>query len=76
MYLIGYLQIDIAEVRSGEGTLYLLVAIDRTRKCAFRQMVETATRVTASELMPSLTSSLSNLSQLARLVCSMALICS
>src|SRR3954451_14280085 len=34
-YPIGYFHIDIAEVRTEEGRLYLLVAIDRTSKFAF-----------------------------------------
>src|SRR5260370_2618833 len=33
-YPIGYFHIDIAEVRSAEGRLYLFVAIDRTSKFA------------------------------------------
>src|SRR3974377_1258091 len=33
-YPIGYFHIDIAEVRTAEGKLYLLVAIDRTSKFA------------------------------------------
>ncbi|ACA16019.1 integrase catalytic region [Methylobacterium sp. 4-46] len=32
---IGYFHIDIAEVRTEEGKLYLVVAIDRTSKLAF-----------------------------------------
>jgi hypothetical protein len=34
-YPIGYFHIDIAEVRTEEGKLYLFVAIDRTSKYAF-----------------------------------------
>src|SRR5262245_25574629 len=34
-YPLGYFHIDIAEVRTEEGRLYLLVAIDRTTKFAF-----------------------------------------
>ena len=34
-YPIGYYHIDIAEVRTAEGKLYLYVAIDRTSKFAF-----------------------------------------
>jgi len=34
-YPIGYFHIDIAEVRAGEGKLYLFVAIDRTSKLAY-----------------------------------------
>lgn len=34
-YPIGYFHIDIAEVRTAEGKLYMFVAIDRTSKFAF-----------------------------------------
>ena len=34
-YPIGYFHIDIAEVRTAQGKLYLFVAIDRTSKFAF-----------------------------------------
>src|SRR5947209_3445202 len=34
-YPIGFFHIDIAEVRTAEGKLYMLVAIDRTSKFAF-----------------------------------------
>ncbi len=37
-YPIGYFHIDIAEVRTAEGKLYLLVAIDRTSKFAFVEL--------------------------------------
>ena len=40
-YPIGYFHIDIAEVQTAEGKLYLFVAIDRTTKFAF---VATASR--------------------------------
>lgn len=46
-YPIGFFHIDIAEVQTGEGKLYLFVAIDRTSKFAFAQLVEKANRVTA-----------------------------
>ena len=36
-YPIGYFHIDIAEVQTAEGKLYLYVAIDRTSKFAFEQ---------------------------------------
>ena len=32
--MIGYFHLDIAEVRTAQGKLYLLVAIDRTSKFA------------------------------------------
>ncbi len=41
-YPIGYFHIDIAEVRTAEGKLYLFIAIDRTSKFAFVQLVERA----------------------------------
>jgi RNA-directed DNA polymerase len=42
-YPIGYFHIDIAEVQTAEGRLYLLVAIDRTSKFAFVELHEKAT---------------------------------
>jgi hypothetical protein len=42
-YPIGYFHIDIAEVRTEQGRLYLFVAIDRTSKFAFVQLHERAT---------------------------------
>ena len=50
-YPIGYFHIDIAEVRTGEGKLYLFVAIDRTSKFAVAQLVEKANRKTAWEFL-------------------------
>ena len=41
-YPIGYFHIDIAEVRTAKGKLYLYVAIDRTSKFAFVQLVTSA----------------------------------
>jgi len=41
-YPIGYFHIDIAEVRTEEGKLYLFVAIDRTSKFAFAQLHKAA----------------------------------
>ena len=38
-YPIGYFHIDIAEAQTAEGKLYLYVAIDRTSKFAFVQIV-------------------------------------
>jgi hypothetical protein len=38
-YPIGYFQIDIAEVRTAEGKLYLYVAIDRTSKFTFQDII-------------------------------------
>ena len=53
-YPIGYFHIDIAEVRSAEGKLYLFVAIDRTSKFAFVRLEESATVEAASAFMQSL----------------------
>ena len=39
-YPIGYFHVDIAEVRTAQGKLYLIVAIDRTSKFAFVEMHE------------------------------------
>lgn len=53
-YPIGYFHIDIAEVQTAQGKLYLFVAIDRTSKFAFVQLVEKANRVTASAFLTAL----------------------
>ena len=53
-YPIGFFHIDIAEVQTAEGKLHLFVAIDRTSKFAFVQLVEKATRVTASAFLTAL----------------------
>ena len=53
-YPIGYFHIDIAEVRTEEGKLFLFVAIDRTSKFAFAQLADEANRVTASAFLAAL----------------------
>lgn len=53
-YPIGFFHIDIAEVQTAEGKLYLFVGIDRTSKFAFAQLVEKANRVTASAFLVAL----------------------
>ena len=53
-YPIGYFHIDITGVRTAEGKLYLYVAIDRTSKFAFVQLVEKANRKTASAFLTAL----------------------
>lgn len=53
-YPIGYFHIDIAEVQTAEGKLYLYVAIDRTSKFTFVQLVKKANRVTASAFLVAL----------------------
>jgi transposase InsO family protein len=47
-YPIGYFHIDIAEVRTAQGKLYLFVAIDRTSKFVFVALHEKADRPTAA----------------------------
>ena len=56
-YPIGYFHIDIAEVRTTEGKLYLYVAIDRTSKFVFVQLVRHANRGTASAFLVALIAS-------------------
>ena len=50
-YPIGFFHIDIAEVQTAEGKLYLFVGIDRTAKFAVAQLVATADRKTAWEFL-------------------------
>jgi hypothetical protein len=58
-YPIGYFHIDIAEVRTAQGKLYLLVAIDRTSKFAFVEMHEKVARRTAGDFLRRLTAAVS-----------------
>jgi transposase InsO family protein len=53
-YPIGFFHMDIAEVRTGEGKLYLFVAIDRTSKFAVARLYEEATRPTACQFLEEL----------------------
>jgi len=46
--------IDIAEVRTEEGKLYLFVAIDRTSKIAFAKLEHEANRLTATAFLEAL----------------------
>jgi hypothetical protein len=50
-YPIGYFHIDIAELQTAEGKLYLYVAIDRTSKFAFVQLVRKTGRTSASAFL-------------------------
>jgi len=50
-YPIGYFHIDIAELRTNEGKLYLFVAIDRTSKFAVARLADKANRKTAWEFL-------------------------
>jgi hypothetical protein len=51
VYPIGYFHIDIAEVQTAEGKLYLSVAIDRTRKFAFTELHTKATTRIAADFL-------------------------
>jgi len=53
-YPIGYFHIDIAEVQTAEGKLYLFVAIDRTSKFAFTELHAKATTRTAADFLRAL----------------------
>lgn len=53
-YPIGYFHIDLAEVRTAEGKLYLFVAIDRTSKFAFVELVERADMRAAAAFLEAL----------------------
>jgi transposase InsO family protein len=50
-YPIGYFHIDIAEVQTAEGKLYLFVAIDRTSKFAFARLEEKAGKMAAAQFL-------------------------
>ncbi len=50
-YPIGYFHIDIAEVRTEEGKLYLFVAIDRTSKFAYAELLERAGKLEAAQFL-------------------------
>ena len=50
-YPIGSFHIDIAEVRTEEGKLYLFVAIDRTSKFAYVELHERQTKMIAAEFL-------------------------
>jgi len=53
-YPIGYFHVDLAEVRTAEGKLYLFVAIDRTSKFAFVELVERADMQAAARFLQAL----------------------
>lgn len=54
VYPIGFFHIDIAEVQTAEGRLYLFVAIDRTSKFAFVELHSKATRRVAADFLRNL----------------------
>ena len=53
-YPIGYFHIDIAQVSTAEGKLYLFVAIDRTSKFDFVQLHQKANRRIAADFLHAL----------------------
>jgi hypothetical protein len=53
-YPIGFFHIDLAEVRTAEGKLYLFMAIDRTSKFAFVELVERADMQAAARFLQAL----------------------
>ena len=53
-YPIGYFHIDLTEVHTAEGKLYLFVAIDRTSKFAFVRLTPKATRREAGQFLQEL----------------------
>lgn len=50
-YPLGYIHIDLAEVWTEEGKLYLFVAIDRVSKFAFAELHERATNRIAADFL-------------------------
>jgi transposase-like protein len=50
-YPIGYFHIDIAELRTNDGKIYLCVAINRTSNFAVAKLVDKANRKTAWEFL-------------------------
>jgi transposase-like protein len=53
-YPIGYFHIDIAEVQTQEGKLYLFVAIDRTSKFAYAELHLRQTKMIAADFLHNL----------------------
>jgi transposase InsO family protein len=53
-YPIGFFHIDIAEVRTEEGKLYMFVAIDRTSKFAYAELHDQSGRETATTFLKNL----------------------
>ena len=53
-YPIGYFHIDIAEVRTEEGKLYLFVAIDRTSKFAYAELLPKYGKMEAAQFLRNL----------------------
>jgi len=54
LYPIGYFHIDIAEVRTEEGKLYMFVAVDRTSKFAYAELHRESERKVAKAFLENL----------------------
>jgi len=54
VYPIGYFHIDIAEVQTEDGKLYMFVAVDRTSKFAYAELHPRATRTIAKDFLDNL----------------------
>jgi transposase InsO family protein len=50
-YPIGYVHVDIAQMRTAEGKLYMFVAIDRTSKFAFVRLEKKAGKMAAAQFL-------------------------
>jgi transposase-like protein len=53
-YPFGYFHVDIAEVRTEEGKLYLFVAVDRTSKFVYTELLEKAGKMEAAQFLRNL----------------------
>ena len=53
-YPLGYFHVDIAEVQTAEGKLYLFVAIDRTSKFTFVELHQKAGKMAAAAFLRNL----------------------
>lgn len=53
-YPMGYFHIDIAEVRTAEGKLYLYVAVDRTSKFSYAELHKSQTKMIAAAFLKNL----------------------
>ena len=53
-YPVGYFHINIAQVHTGEGRLYLFVAIDRTSKFAYAQLHGCQEKMIAADFLRNL----------------------
>ena len=59
-YAPGYVHVDITQVYTQEGKLYLFVAIDRTTKYVYAQLYKDQTAITASQFLKALIENMPN----------------